>query len=430
MKDATAKRNAQLQETQPARMQNIAAIVEHLKRGASPASKRIGIELEHICVDADGRALGYSQTGGVRDALEALSERYPEKTVHNGDPLGVGRPGAVITLEPAAQVELSAGPFERLADAQASFEEFERDLDDTLKPHGGRALALGYDPKCVAATKELIPKARYAYMNRYLGDISPWGPRMMRGSASTQVSIDYADEADAINKMQVAQMIAPLLALICDNAPYFEGRVRPHTLMRTEIWKHCDPARCGTVPGALDPDFDFTDYAAFLLDFPAIVRLDAQGEAHLDTRTFGEIYAAKPMNDADVAHAMSMTWPDVRLKSYIEIRPADSMPVPYVIAYGALIKGIFYTPENLTKLRCTLGPVGGTAVATAKDELMKHGYSAEVYGHPAAKLCDMLIELGRKGLEPDEQGYIEPLAELVAARETLAERQLRAEGAK
>ena len=61
---------------------------------------------------------------------------------------------------------------------------------------------------------------------------------------------------------------------------------------------------------------------------------------------------------------------------------------------------------------------------------MKHGYSAEVYGHPAAKLCDMLIELGRKGLEPDEQGYIEPLAELVAARETLAERQLRAEGAK
>ena len=321
MKDATAKRNAQLQETQPARMQNIAAIVEHLKRGASPESKRIGIELEHICVDADGRALGYSQTGGVRDALEALSERYPEKTVHNGDLLGVGRPGAVITLEPAAQVELSAGPFERLADAQASFEEFERDLDDALKPHGGRALAL-------------------------------------------------------------------------------------------------------------DPDFDFTDYAAFLLDFPAIVRLDAQGEAHLDTRTFGEIYAAKPMNDADVAHAMSMTWPDARLKSYIEIRPADSMPIPYVIAYGALIKGIFYTPENLTKLRCTLGPVGGTAVATAKDELMKHGYSAEVYGHPAAKLCDLLIELGRKGLEPDEQGYIEPLAELVAARETLAERQLRAEGAK
>lgn len=230
--------------------------------------------------------------------------------------------------------------------------------------------------------------------------------------------------------MQVAQMIAPLLALICDNAPYFEGRVRPHTLMRTEIWKHCNPARCGTVPGVLDPDFDFTDYAAFLLDFPAIVRLDAQREAHLDTRAFGEIYAAKPMNDADVAHAMSMTWPDVRLKSYIEIRPADSMPIPYVIAYGALIKGIFYTPENLTKLRCTLGPVGGTAVATAKDELMKHGYSAEVYGHPAAKLCDMLIELGRKGLEPDEQGYIEPLAELVAARETLAERQLRAEGAK
>ena len=36
-----------------------------------------------------------------------------------------------------------------------------------------------------------------------------------------------------------------------------------------------------------------------------------------------------------------MFFPDVRLKKYIEIRPADSMPIKYVLAYATLIKGIF-----------------------------------------------------------------------------------------
>ena len=34
------------------------------------------------------------------------------------------------------------------------------------------------------------------------------------------------------------------------------------------------------------------------------------------------------MTDDEVFHAMSMVFPDVRLKSYVEIRPADSMPIP------------------------------------------------------------------------------------------------------
>ncbi len=45
-----------------------------------------------------------------------------------------------------------------------------------------------------------------------------------------------------------------------------------------------------------------------------------------------------------------MQFPDVRLKTYLEIRPADSMPIPYVIAYAALIKGLFYNEGNLRQL--------------------------------------------------------------------------------
>ena len=52
---------------------------------------------------------------------------------------------------------------------------------------------------------------------------------------------------------------------------------------------------------------------------------------------------------------------------------------------------------------------------------MERGYEAEVYGHPVAELADRVIEIGRAGLSPDEQRYLDPLAALVADRTTLAD---------
>ena len=422
MLEATAQRNGELALSQPARQANIDAIAAHLRAGAKPACRALGIELEHICVNDQGRPLTYSESGGVRDVLKALASDYPQVTMHDGDLLGVARSGMTVTIEPAAQLELSAGPFESMADALRAFEGFEADVARALEPVGGRALTLGYDPTMRAVDKELIPKARYEFMNRYLSAVSPWGPRMMRGSASTQVSIDYVDEADCIAKMRAAQALAPLFALMCDNAPVFEGVPRPHALMRTEIWNGVDPDRCGAVPGMFDDGFGFDDYAAYLLDVPAIVAMDADGEAHYDTRTFGEIFADRLMTGADVLHTMSMVFPDVRLKSYVEIRPADSMPVRYVVAYAALVKGLFYSEESLASVRRLVEGVSVADVVDAKSALMEKGYRAQVYGRSVAELADTVIDLARSGLSVDERPFLEPLAQLVAARETLADR--------
>lgn len=421
MIEANEKRNAELAGSQPARQRNIAAIAAHLRAGAKDECRNVGIELEHICVDSTGNPLTYSQPGGIRDVLEALSTDYPQRTEHAGDLLGVARPGAAVTIEPSAQLELSAGPFERMEDAKRAFAAFEDDAARALEPVGGRALAIGYDPINIAAEKELIPKARYDYMNAYLGAISPWGPRMMRASASTQVSVDYLNEADCIAKARVAQALAPIFALMCDNSPIFEGSRRPHPLMRTEIWKYCDPDRCNVVPGLFDEGFGFEDYAAYLLDIPAIVALDGEGEVRYDTRTFGEIYANEEMDDEAVLHAMSMVFPDVRMKSYVEIRPADSMPIRYAIAYAALIKGVFYGALSFSQACALVDGITEADVAAAKEALMQHGYEAEVYGRPAAELADAVVSIARMGLPAAEWSYLDPLADLVARRVTLAD---------
>ena len=367
---------------QPARALNKAALVSYFEEGAVAEPREVGIELEHFLVDGTGEPLSYSQPHGVRDVLVALSERYPETTMHGNDILGVAKPRMNVTIEPAAQLELSAGPFASLDTAKRVFDEFEADAAWALEPVCGRALGM------------------------------------------SSLSIDYRDEADCVAKMRVAAVLSPVFALICDNAAVFEGGPRPHPCMRTEVWKYCDPDRCNTPPRLLDESFGFASYADYILDTPAIVRMDEEGEAHYDPRPFGEIFADTPMTRADVEHALSMVFPDVRLKSYVEIRPADSMPVPYAIAYAALIKGLFYCDECLDALRISCERMSVEDIRRAKESVMAHGYRGRVFGCDTGEIADELFEMARRGLSaiaPHEKGFLEPLASLVAARTTLAD---------
>lgn len=273
--DMATKQNAAA--TQPCRADNVKAIVDYYRSGIKSGPGKIGIELEHFIVHkADATPVTYSEEHGVRWILEQLSEAYPKPT-YDGDHdlIGVSRvhDGVLeaVTLEPAAQLELSAGPFSSLLEAQECFERFEERVTSIIDAVGEQILLLGYQPSVRAEDTELIPKRRYKFMDMYLGGKSPYGRCMMRGTASTQVSIDYSSEEDCIRKFRLACKMVPVLALITDNSPLFEGEPRTHELMRTEVWKYCDPDRCGLVPGVLDDDFTLERYAEYILDTPAIL---------------------------------------------------------------------------------------------------------------------------------------------------------------
>lgn len=409
--------------SQPARQSNIDALVRFFESGIKPHGShgKLGIELEQIVVRNDNSPVSYSEEHGVAWLLSQLAKNYPEKTVDSeGDLLGVARRGEAITIEPAAQVELSAGPFDTLEHASKVFSAYENTLQNLLAQNGMRIVAQGYHPSATARSLELIPKQRYDFMNRYLSAKDSYGPCMMRGSASTQISIDYTSVDDCLRKMRLAYALVPLLSLICDNSPMFEGKPRTHKLMRTDVWRHTDRDRCGLVPGALNKDFTLERYAQFVLDTPAIVMPQDGGWAYSE-KTFGEIYANQTMTNQEIEHAVSMQFPDVRLKTYLEIRPADSMPIPYVIAYAALIKGLFYSENSLDALDTLFEGVTAESFETAKDELMQHGYDAVVYGKPAAELCDSILGIALKALSAEDAAYLEPLMQLVQNRTTLAD---------
>ena len=105
-------------------------------------------------------------------------------------------------------------------------------------------------------------------MTAYLGRVGQFGPCMMRCSASTQVSIDYVSEQDAIAKLRLGTVIGPILAWFFRNTPYFEGRENPYPLLRQRMWDYLDFQRTNVIPGLFDPRFGWEDYAVDVLSTP------------------------------------------------------------------------------------------------------------------------------------------------------------------
>ena len=415
-------------ENQPCREQNVRAIVDWIIDGADGKSTRVGIEMEHQILHGDGGSrVGYSEEHGIEDLLKRMGENWPEQTYEGEHLMGLGRSmdgiRETVTLEPGGQVELSAGPFNDLSTALEALSDFEDELKGYLEPVGELAVQMGYMPVDKAADVELIPKKRYEFMDKYFANTGEYGTCMMRGSASTQISIDFANRKEAIRKMRLAYCAAPIIAMMCDNAIMFEGQLREYYLVRNEIWSSVDPARCGIIPGVLDEDWTLDKYAEWLLDTPAIVAIDENGEKVYDERTFGEIFAEKVMTEADIEHAISMVFPDVRLKQYIEFRTADALPAKYAAAVAALVKGCFYADSALDALDELFKGVTERDVMLAKMGMEAEGYEAKIYNRnkEAWWYAEKLNMVAKLNLTKEERDILEPLTTYAFSHVTLAE---------
>lgn len=398
--------------------ENRQAIITYFEQGArgDASSKKLGVEVEHFVVHEHSRkALSYEGDAhfGVRDILEYLSDFYPQKMEGvEGDLIGLADNEASLTLEPAAQLEISIAPFENIREIVRVYKRFRSLVDPFLEQHQCRLITLGYHPTEKALDLPLIPKQRYRFMNEYFRVLGTHGERMMRASASTQVSVDYSDEADAVRKLRVAQALVPMFAFLTDNVERFEGEVPEKTLSRLQMWRDVDNDRCGQIPGLFDEGFGFASYADWLLSTcPIFVTrasvADPQGPAlrEVNGLTAAEAYADAPMSTEDIEHLLSMFWPDVRLKHFVEIRPADALPIDAVAGYAALIKGIFYSSEALDRIEEAFGVVGGVwplssdYTECAAEAIRENGLRATICDMKLEDWLELLFTVAQKALQ-------------------------------
>lgn len=416
--------------------ENKQALVAYFTEGAKGDKPlgALGVEVEHFVVTAEGEySVSYAGRSegefGVRDVLAHLADAYPQHTYGlEGDLIGLASDEASITLEPAAQLEISIAPYSSISRILRVYNEFRAKVDPFLAEHGCKLVTGGYHPTARALDLTLIPKQRYRFMNDYFKEIGTRGERMMRASASTQVSVDYQDEADAIRKMRIAQALAPIFASVTDNTAVFEAEPAPR-LARFALWRNVDSDRCGSVPGLFNEGYSFADYAEWILrTCPIFVpRPSADDPTGPNLRAvYGqsayEAYGDAPMTRADIEHVLSMFWPDVRLKNFVEIRPADSLPAPLMAGYAALVKGIFYSQRSLQAIEEAFGVVEGVWPLTddsanqALKSIQEDGAEAVVCGKTLAEWQELIFEIADGVLDKEDAAHLHDLVAFARGR--------------
>lgn len=386
------------------------ALVRFFERAAKPQKhQKLGIELEHFVLQANGHAAMYGGPNGVRDVVCELMSLYPDAQAIKGeDLLGFSVREFTITLEPAAQLEISIAPKEDLADIARIYREFASRLQRVLNPRGLKLHTAGCQPYSAVRTLPLIPKERYRLMDVHFAHTGTGGIEMMRGTASTQVSIDFFSAEDFRRKWQAAYFFTPLFKLLTDNSPYFEGHPVKTPLKRTDIWRRTDAARCGAVPEVFKPEYSFADYAHFLENMPLIFVPQDDACRPTGSQTAAKIWAGKNPTEAEILHILSMAFPDVRLKKYIEIRGADSLPLPYVLAYGALIKGLLYAEPSLDFAQEEIARLAldNAKLTACENDLMAHGWHGQIYDKPAREFAWHALDTAARYLAPADAAHL------------------------
>lgn len=309
---------------------------------------KIGLEFEHLILKNDLTAVSYFEEQGIESLLLELSKGEWEKVYEGEHLIGLKDNEKAVTLEPGGQLELSLIPFSDLKKIEKIYLEFIENLTEVLNKRDQKLAVLGYQPESSIKDITMLPKKRYDYMYQYFKKRGKYAHNMMKGTASVQMSIDYINEEDYIKKMRVGYFLSPLIYYLFDNTPFFEGQIAADSSIREEIWTNCDSQRSGIIAGIFDKKFGYSDYAEYLLNTPPIIR-KKEGEL---IYTGDQLLKNVMQNDKleEVEHFISMVFPDVRTKKYIEIRSADALPYPYNFAFAALLKALFYNQENLDYL--------------------------------------------------------------------------------
>ncbi|MBC7986618.1 MAG: glutamate--cysteine ligase [Sphingomonadaceae bacterium] len=425
-----------------------AQLIETFARGEKPRERwRIGTEHEKFVYrTADHRAPSYDEPGGIRDLLLGLT-RFGWSPVEEGGPNGANNvialsgPDGNVSLEPAGQFELSGAPLDNLHETCAEAARHLKQVKAVGDELGLGFLGLGMWPDKRRDELPIMPKGRYAIMLRHMPRVGSLGLDMMLRTCTIQTNLDYASEADMVKKFRVSLALQPLATALFANSPFTEGKLNGFLSYRSHIWTDTDPHRTGMLPFVFEEGFGYERYADYMLDVPMyfVFRegryIDAAG---LSFRDFlkGELAALpgeKP-SLSDWNDHLSTAFPEVRLKSFLEMRGADGGPWHRICALPAFWVGLLYDQTALDAAWDLVKHWSNDDHQRIRDEVPRRALATTgPRGHTLRDLAREILDIATAGLSArgrlgasgdNESGFLDPLREIVATGKTPAERLL------
>jgi glutamate--cysteine ligase len=334
-------------------------LVAWVAAGEKPeADWRLGTEHEKVpFFTADASPVPYEGERGIRALLENLRSEDGWAPIHDHEAiigLADERGGGAISLEPGGQFELSGAPLIDLHETSAELDGHLASVRRAAEPLGLGFLTLGMSPLWTRGETPMMPKSRYRIMSRYMPKVGGLGLDMMLRTATVQVNLDFASEADMVRKLRVSLALQPLATALFANSPFTDGRPNGRLSQRSEIWRDTDPHRTGMFPEAFAEGFGYEAYVDWVLDVP--MYFVKRGETYHDVAgaSFRDLLAGKlsalpgeRATRSDWANHVSTVFPEVRLKRYLEMRGADVGPPDMIVALSAFWVGLLYHGPSL-----------------------------------------------------------------------------------
>ena len=203
------------------------------------------------------------------------------------------------------------------------------------------------------------------------------------------------------------------------------------------MWTDTDPDRCGTLPFVFEDGFGYERYVDYMLDMPMYfvyrdgTYIDASGQSFRDFIA-GRLPAlpGELPRIGDWADHLTTAFPEVRLKTYLEMRGADGGPWRRLCALPALWVGLLYDGAALDAAYALVADWTRAEREAMRREVPRLGLDTPHRSRTLRDIALEMLEIAREGLHrrarrdaagEDETHFLDALFAIAGSGRTPAE---------
>ncbi|MEM9395181.1 MAG: glutamate--cysteine ligase [Pseudomonadota bacterium] len=413
-----------------------AQLAAYLADGCKPRDAwRIGTEHEKFgyCKDTL-KPLPYSGNRSIKAMLEGLRDGFNWSPVLEGENIiGLEKDGANVSLEPGGQLELSGAPLETIHETCDEVNAHLREVQTVAEKIGAGFIGLGAAPIWRHEDMPVMPKGRYRLMTDYMDRVGSMGKTMMYRTCTVQVNLDFASEADMVQKLRVALALQPVATALFANSPFLNGKPNGQKSWRSRVWRDLDADRTGMLPFVFEDGFGFEAWTDYALDVPMYfvyrngTYIDALGQSFRDFLE-GKLPAlpGEVPTLSDWADHLTTIFPEARIKKFIEMRGADGGPWRRLCALPAFWVGLTYDQNALDAAWDLVKGWDAETREALRVAAAAEGLQADVNGVRMQELAAQVVEIAEAGLAararpgaggmiPDETHFLNALKDSLSS---------------
>ncbi|KAE8055333.1 hypothetical protein FH972_012180 [Carpinus fangiana] len=388
--------------------------------------EKFGFQLRTLC------PITYEQ---IEELLNDVAAIFGWDKIMEGDNLiGLEKGKQSISLEGGGQLELSGAPVKTLHETYAEIRSHLCQVKAVARKMGIGFLGIGFQPKGGLKDMPTMPKPHQEILAGYLAKVGPLGIDTLRRTCTVQVNLDYSSEADMIRKFRASLALQPIATALFANSPFAEGNPNGYLSLRSHFWTDHDKSRTGMLPFVFDDSFGFERYVDYALDVPMVYVYRKKKYIDSAGMSFRDFMAGKlpclpgelpTLNDWE--NHLRTLYPEVRMKTYLEMRGADAGPLAMLCALPAFWVGLLYDEVSLQNVLDLIADWTMEEREMLRNKVPKTGLKTPFRDGRLSHVAEDVVKWAKDGLEKrgfKESGFLDEVAEVVKTGVTPAEKLL------